>query len=111
MSSKKFKEQRAQELTELVKRLEADSPKQMINVSTQKDQRIKVVVAKNDLINFCKYLQSKLGYDQNSTILGIDRKDNFEVVYNLTRSLGGPVITVVVTTGGTDPAVNVISCP
>ena len=68
---------------EILEELKKNFPEAIIDAKVQKKQRIVVTIKKEYLLDLCKFLKEKLGFDHLSCVSGVDFPDRFEVVHHL----------------------------
>jgi Ni,Fe-hydrogenase III component G len=78
----------------------------VLAVTTTSERRLFLTVSKNDLSETVRFLRDKWEYKHLSTITGLDKTDNFELLYHFANALA--VITVRISVPRTEPIIKSI---
>ncbi len=87
-------------ITEIAERVET--------VKIQNERRIWVEIKRENLVEFCRFIK-ECGFEHLSCILGVDRGENFEVVYHIWSYIERRMISVKVRVPRDDPVVDSIT--
>ncbi len=75
----------------------------VIEITNPAPRRIYIKIDKGNLLETVKFLKERFGFTHLSTITGIDKGDNFEVLYHFANEAS--VVTVRILTPRTEPKI------